>query len=225
MKETDIAVVLVSGGMDSAVVCGIAEKKYNLAMLHINYDQKTKEKELKAFHSLADFYKAEKKLVVDFEYFKKIGDTSLINKDLKIPDGLSKGGIPSTYVPFRNAQFLSVAISWAEVIGSPAVFLGATEEDAAGYPDCRKEFYDIFNKLVDVGTKKDTIIEIITPLISMKKKDIVKLGLELGVPFEYTWSCYKNNDRACGTCDSCLRRIRAFKEARVEDRIAYEFQT
>jgi len=219
-KET--AVVLASGGMDSAVVCGIASRKYGLAMLHINYGQRTEERELKSFNALADFYGAKKTLVVNLEHLKDIGGTSLIDKNLKIPEGLSEQGIPSTYVPFRNAQFLSVAVSWAEVIGASAIFIGATEEDAAGYPDCRRVFYSVFSKLVDVGTKKETKIEIITPVIGMKKSSIIRLGVELGVPFEHTWSCYQNNDKACGKCDSCLRRIRAFKEAGVEDKIEYE---
>ncbi len=220
MKK-EFAVVLVSGGMDSAVVCGIASKKYKLAMLHINYGQRTEERELKSFNALTDFYKAKKILVVNLEYFKKIGGTSLIDKNLDIPEGLSEESVPSTYVPFRNAQFLSIAVSWAEVIGASAIFVGATEEDAAGYPDCRREFYSVFDKLVSVGTKKETNIEIITPVIAMKKDNIVRLGAELGVPFELTWSCYKNNDKACGKCDSCLRRIRAFKEASVKDKIEY----
>lgn len=219
------AVVLVSGGMDSAVVCAIAKNKYNLALLHINYGQRTEERELKAFNSLADFYTSKKRLVVDFDHLKKIGGTSLIGQDIEIPGGLSKEGAPSTYVPFRNAQFLCVAVSWAEVIGATTVISGATEEDAAGYPDCRKEFYAIFSRLVEAGTKKETKIGIVTPLISLKKKDIIRLGVELGVPFELTWSCYRNNEKACGRCDSCLRRLRAFKEAGVEDRIEYELQT
>jgi len=220
MKE-EFAVVLASGGMDSALVCGIASRKYNLAVLHINYGQRTEERELKSFNALADFYKAKKRLVVNLEHFKKIGGTSLVDKNLEIPNGLSEEGVPSTYVPFRNAQFLSIAVSWAEVIGASAIFVGVTEEDAAGYPDCRKEFYSVFNKLVNVGTKKETNIEIITPIIAMKKSNIVRLGVELGVPFEFTWSCYKDNDRACGRCDSCLRRTRAFGEAGVKDKIEY----
>ena len=222
--EKEIAVVIVSGGMDSAVVCGIAEKEYNLALLHLNYGQKTEKRELKSFNSLVDFYKVKKKLVVTFEHFKKIGGTSLVDENLEIPIGLSGGDIPTTYVPFRNAQFLSIAVSWAEVIGASSIFCGATEEDAAGYPDCREEFYTVFRKLTEVGTKKETKIEILTPLINLKKSEIIKLGTELEVPFELTWSCYRNNDIACGVCDSCLRRLRAFKEAAVEDKIEYSME-
>jgi len=217
-----ISVVLVSGGMDSAVVCGIASRDYELAVLHINYGQRTEERELWSFHRIVDFYNAKKKLVVNLEHFKKIGGTSLVDRNIKIPNGLSDEVVPSTYVPFRNAQFLSIAVSWAEVIGASAIFIGATEEDAAGYPDCRRIFYDVFNKLVQVGTRENTHINVLTPIIDMSKSDIVRLGVKLGVPFELTWSCYRNNDTACGKCDSCLRRIRAFREAGVEDKIKYE---
>jgi 7-cyano-7-deazaguanine synthase len=216
------AVILVSGGMDSAVVCGFAKKKYTLAFLHINYGQRTEKRELISFQSLADFYKVKERLTVELYHFKTIGGSSLTDSTIEIPEGFSEEETPSTYVPFRNAQLLSVAISWAEVIGASAVFSGATEEDAAGYPDCRKEFYDVFNSLVDVGTKDETTLEVLTPLIFMKKREIVKLGHELGVPFERTWSCYKNNEVACGRCDSCLRRLRAFSEAGVKDPISYE---
>lgn len=216
-----IAVVLVSGGMDSAVVCGVAAKDYQLAMLHINYGQRTEKCELESFNALADFYNAEKKMVVNLKYFKSIGGTSLVDKNIKVPQGISEDITPSTYVPFRNAQFLCIAVSWAEVIGATAIYIGATEEDAAGYPDCRKEFYQIFNELVEVGTKKETKIRILTPVMGMKKKDIVLLGSKLNVPFHLTWSCYKNNEKACGKCDSCVRRMRAFHQAGVEDRIEY----
>jgi 7-cyano-7-deazaguanine synthase len=221
MKEKKTAVVLASGGMDSAVACAIARQTHDLALLHVNYGQRTEPKELAAFHALAKFYAAEKQLVATLDYFKKIGSSSLIDVDMPVPEGLSTRGTPTTYIPFRNAQFLSIAVSWAEVIGAPAVFSGATEEDAAGYPDCRKEFFDAFAKVVDEGTKKETAIEIITPLISLRKADIIRKGMQLGVPFELTWSCYQNNDLACGKCDSCLRRLRAFSEAGIKDRIEY----
>ena len=222
MRRKEIAVVLVSGGMDSAVTCGIAHQSYALALLHINYGQKTEEKELEAFHALAQFYGAEKQLVATLDYFKKIGGSSLVDPDMTVPEGLSEKGTPSTYVPFRNAQFLSIAVSWAEVIGARALFSGATEEDAAGYPDCRKEFYDIFNNLARMGTREETAIEIMVPLIALKKADIIRKGQELAIPFEHTWSCYKNNNVACGTCDSCLRRLRAFEEVGIKDPITYK---
>jgi 7-cyano-7-deazaguanine synthase len=221
MEKKEIAVVLVSGGMDSAVACGIANKSHALALLHVNYGQKTEKRELEAFNALADFYGTERRLVVNLDYLKKIGGSSLIDPAMDIPEGLSEQGTPSTYVPFRNAQFLSIGTSWAEAIGALALFSGTTEEDAAGYPDCRKEFYDIFNKLIDVGTREDTSIELFVPLITLKKADIIRKGIELGVPFEHTWSCYENNEEACGKCDSCLRRLRAFKEVGMKDPIKY----
>lgn len=221
MNEKRLAVVLVSGGMDSAVACAIAHTTYVLALLHVNYTQRTEKKELEAFHSLAAFYGAEKQLVANLDYFKTIGGSSLVDRKRAVPEGLSEAGTPSTYVPFRNAQFLSIGVSWAEAIDASAVFSGATEEDAAGYPDCRKEFYHTFNKLVDIGTKQETAIEIVTPLIALKKTDIIRKGLELGVPFEHTWSCYVSNEVACGRCDSCLRRLRAFKEVGIKDPIRY----
>lgn len=221
MKEKKLAVVLVSGGMDSAVACGIAHESFRLALFHVNYGQKTEKKELEAFNALVQFYGAQEKLVTHLDYFKEIGGSSLVDPHMDIPQGLSEQGTPSTYVPFRNAQFLSIAVSWAEVIGARALFSGATEEDAAGYPDCRKEFYDIFTKLARIGTREETRIEIIVPLISLTKADIIRKGLELGVPFEHTWSCYESNELACGTCDSCLRRLRAFKEVGIKDPIPY----
>ena len=157
-----------------------------------------------------------------FDYFKEIGGSSLVDPGIPVPEGLSDEETPSTYVPFRNAQFLSIAVSWAEVIRAQAIYSGATEEDAAGYPDCRKEFYDTFNRLAEVGTKRGTRVEIIVPLISLKKADIIRRGMELGVPFEHTWSCYESNDVACGTCDSCLRRLRAFREVGIDDPIPYQ---
>jgi 7-cyano-7-deazaguanine synthase len=221
MGKKEIAVVLVSGGMDSAVACGIANETYTLALLHVNYGQKTERRELQAFNALADFYGAERRLVANLDYFKKIGGSSLIDPHMDIPEGLSGYGTPSTYVPFRNAQFLAIGISWAEVIGARALFSGATEEDAAGYPDCRKEFYDIFKKLADAGTREETSIEVFVPLIALRKVDIIRKGVELGVPFEHTWSCYVSSVEPCGKCDSCLRRFRAFKEAGIKDPIEY----
>ncbi len=222
MNEKRRAVVLVSGGMDSAVACAIAHTTYTLALLHVNYGQRTEKRELDSFHSLAAFYGVTKRLVAHLDYFKDIGGSSLVDTGSTIPEGLSEQGTPSTYVPFRNAQFLSIGVSWAEVIGASAVFSGATEEDAAGYPDCRKAFYDSFAQLVEAGTKKETAIEICTPLIKLKKADIIRKGMELGVPFEHTWSCYVSNERACGRCDSCQRRLRAFEEVGVKDPITYQ---
>lgn len=220
MKAKKLAVVLTSGGMDSAVACGIAHETYRLGLLHVNYGQRTEQRELEAFLALASFFGAEKQLVATLDYFENIGGSSLTDVEMPVPEGLSDG-TPSTYVPFRNAQLLSVAVSWAEVIGAQAIFSGATEEDAAGYPDCRKEFFDTFARLVDVGTREETAIEIAVPLISLGKAEIIRRGLALGVPFEHTWSCYVNNEVPCGKCDSCLRRLRAFREVGIKDPLDY----
>jgi 7-cyano-7-deazaguanine synthase len=219
MKEK--AVVLVSGGMDSCVAAAVANQEFKLCFLHINYGQRTEKKELEMFHKLADFYNVEEKLIINFEHLNKIGGSALTDNNIDVPTGLSENGVPVTYVPFRNANLLSAAVSWAEVINAKKIFIGAVAEDSAGYPDCRKEFYDAFNQVIKTGTKLGDI-EIVTPIIDLNKTEIVKLGNKLNAPFEYTWSCYVNNDKACGKCDSCLRRLNAFKNAGVTDPIPYE---
>ncbi len=217
-----LAIVLVSGGMDSLVAIAIANQDYELALLHIKYGQRTQKKELEAFGKIANFYKVKRKLIVSFEHLKQIGGSSLTDAKMEIPDAAGEAsGIPTTYVPFRNAHLLAVATSWAEVIGATKIFIGASEEDSAGYPDCRKEFYETFNLAIQAGTKPKTHIDIITPLIRMKKANIVKKGIELGAPFELTWSCYRSNDRACGKCDSCARRLKGFKEAGIIGPVKY----
>ncbi|HID93302.1 MAG TPA: 7-cyano-7-deazaguanine synthase QueC [bacterium (Candidatus Stahlbacteria)] len=222
VKDAQLAIVLVSGGLDSCVAAACAAQDYKLALLHVNYGQRTEERELKAFNDIADYYEVNYRLVCNLDYLKEIGGSSLVDQKLDIPTGISESGIPNTYVPFRNAQFLSIAVAWAEVIGAEKIFVGAVAEDSAGYPDCRGKFYQTFNKLIAVGTKPDTHIEIIAPLIGMKKSEIVKKAISINAPLHLTWSCYKNNDKACGVCDSCLRRLRAFKEAGIEDPIEYE---
>ena len=220
MKE--LAIALVSGGMDSCVSAGIAEKQYELALLHVNYGQKTEARELQAFNDIADYYNVKKRLVVSIEHLKIIGGSSLTDDNIPVSlADLDNKNIPTSYVPFRNTHLLAIAVSWAEVIGAGKVFIGAVEEDSSGYPDCRKEYYQAFNKLVEVGTKPETHIEVITPLIDMKKEEIVKKGVELNAPLHLTWSCYKNNDVACGVCDSCAFRIKGFKNAGVKDPIKY----
>ncbi len=219
--ERPLGIVLVSGGMDSLVALAIANQTHRLALIHFNYGQKAEGRELEAFHRISEFYRAEQRLSVDLSYWKKIGGTSLIDQNSEIPSGLSDG-IPTTYVPFRNAQLVSVAVSWGEVIGAEAIFIGAVEEDSAGYPDCRREFYTAFNRLIDLGTRPSTSMEVKTPLIGMKKNEIVKLGVRLKVPFELSWSCYRGGPKSCGQCDSCLRRLRAFREAGYPDPLEYE---
>lgn len=218
----ELAVVLASGGMDSAVTVAVAKQEYRLALLHLNYGQRTVQRELQAFKDIAAFYGAEKTLVVNVAYLAQIGGSSLTDTRIKVAKAdLDSKDIPASYVPFRNANLLSIATSWAEVIGATKIFVGAVEDDSSGYPDCRREFYDAFEKVIDVGTRPTTKIEIITPIIKLKKHDIVKKGLELHVPFELTWSCYQREDVACGVCDSCGFRLRGFQKAGVEDPIEY----
>lgn len=219
----DRAIVLVSGGMDSLVTAAIAHKNFELYFLHLNYGQKTESRELRAFNDIANHYHVENKLTVDLRYLSEIGGSSLTDSDISVTDAnLNYKGIPSSYVPFRNANILSIAVSWAEVIGAKKVFIGAVEEDSSGYPDCREIFYRAFNKTVELGTKPDSGIEIITPIIHLKKFEIVQKGMELNVPFELSWSCYRSSDLACGTCDSCALRLRGFRLAGFEDPLKYE---
>jgi 7-cyano-7-deazaguanine synthase len=222
-KKRELAIVLVSGGMDSCVSAAIASKNYKLAFLHLNYGQRTERRELKAFHDIADFYNVRQRLIVNVEHLMQIGGSSLIDKFVRLPKAnLHRKKIPSTYVPFRNGHILSIAVSWGEVIGAKKIFIGAVEEDSSGYPDCRQEFYKAFNKVIRFGTRQQTQLEIITPIIAMKKSDIVKKGIQLGAPFERTWSCYQREDSACGICDSCALRLRGFQLAGIDDPIPYK---
>lgn len=221
--ERQIAVVLVSGGMDSCVTAAIAGREYELAFLHMNYGQRTEKRELRAFNEIADFYNVKQRLVVNVEHLSKIGGSSLTDTSIAVPPvELGRKDIPATYVPFRNANILSVAVSWGEVLCAAKIFIGAVEEDSSGYPDCRAEFYRAFNDVIRLGTKPDTSLEIVTPIIRMKKSEIVTLGRELQAPFHLTWSCYQREDRACGVCDSCALRLRGFRGAGIEDPIPYE---
>jgi 7-cyano-7-deazaguanine synthase len=226
MSRRPKAVVLLSGGMDSCVTASIARETHDLALVHASYGQRTEQRERQAFDEIADFYSVHERLVVQLDHFAQIGGSALTDARIAVPEGQSGtpiGGneIPSTYVPFRNAHFLAVAVSWAEVIGATAVFIGAVAEDSSGYPDCRPEYYRVFQQLVREGTRPETQIEIVTPVIGMRKWEIVKRGMELGAPLDRTWSCYQFEDAACGACDSCRLRLRAFAEAGVSDPIAY----
>ena len=222
MIQEKLAVVAVSGGLDSCVTAAIANQEYRLALAHINYGQKTEKRELEAFHEIADFYNAERRLVIDFVHFAKIGGSSLTDSEIKVTQAnLNSKEIPTSYVPFRNANILTACVSWAEIIGAEAIFVGAVFEDSSGYPDCRPEFFDAFQKTVDLGTKPDTNIKIVTPLIHMSKPEIVQKGIELNAPLNLTWSCYQNQEEACGVCDSCALRLRGFQKAGIEDPIPY----
>jgi len=216
------AIVLISGGMDSLVTTAIAKNEgYELYGLHLNYKQRTEKKELKSFKHISHFYHIRKTLVVDVAYLSQIGGSALTDKKIPIL-GSSFQDIPMTYVPFRNTHIIAIAVSWAEVIGAEKIFIGAVEEDSSGYPDCREDYYQAYNQLIEVGTKPKTHIKIITPLIHMSKKEIVIKGHELGAPFHLSWSCYSNSHKACGVCDSCRLRLKGFQEANLKDPIPYK---
>ncbi|HUJ40242.1 MAG TPA: 7-cyano-7-deazaguanine synthase QueC [Candidatus Acidoferrales bacterium] len=239
------AVVLLSGGMDSCVTAGLAAQEHALALVHASYGQRTERRERRAFEAIADFYGVKDRLVARLEHLRTIGGSALTDPGLAVPERESweKGkqqaahgdgtgiredkerqageGIPITYVPFRNAHFLSVAVSWAEALGAGSVWIGAVEEDSSGYPDCRPEYYRAFQEVVRAGTRPETRIEIVTPVIQMRKSDIIRRGVELGAPLHLTWSCYQGEEEACGVCESCLLRLRAFAETGVTDPIPY----
>lgn len=225
MKNKNIAVVAVSGGLDSCVTVAIANQEYELAFAHINYGQRTQARELKAFNDIADFYSAKQKIIIDFNHLAKIGGSSLTDKSIEIEEAnLEANEVPNSYVPFRNANILTACVSWAEVIGAEAIFIGAVFEDSSGYPDCRPEFFDSFNSVIDFGTKPNTKIEIKTPIIYMHKNEIIEKGMELNAPLSLTWSCYQNEDEACGVCDSCALRLRGFQQKEIEDPIPYKIR-
>lgn len=216
------AVVLVSGGLDSCVTAAIASSQYDMAFLHLNYGQRTEKRELQAFKDIADHYEVNDRLVVDITHLKTIGGSSLTDDSMAVHEAnLSSTEVPTSYVPFRNANILSIAVSWAEVLGAEKIFIGAVCEDASGYPDCRPEFYAAYNEVIRTGTKPDTHLGIITPIINLSKKEIVERGVELKAPVEKTWSCYQSEDEACGHCDSCGFRLRGFQQAGIEDPIVY----
>ena len=216
------AVVLMSGGMDSCVTAAIARQSYEIAGLHASYGQRTESREIQSFQALADHFGAFTRLAVKLDHFRAIGGSSLTDSSMVIRKAdLSSNEIPNTYVPFRNAHFLSVATSWAEVLGATRIFIGAVWEDSSGYPDCRPEYYEAFNRVIRAGTRPSSNITIETPLIHLSKHEIVRKGINLGAPFHLTWSCYRDSDVACGVCDSCALRLRAFQEAGIDDPIPY----
>lgn len=212
---------MLSGGMDSCVCAALAARDHDAAALHISYGQRTEERERRSFLAICDSLGIQDRLIVRNEALHAIGGSALTDARIAVPEAREIGrDIPATYVPFRNAHFLAVAVSWAEVLGAEKVYIGAVEQDSSGYPDCRPAYYQAFNQVVKAGTKEGRI-EIVTPLIAMRKAEIVTLGLELGAPFDLTWSCYSREDRACGVCDSCVLRLRAFREAGGIDPILY----
>lgn len=224
MNNKNLAICLVSGGMDSCVTAAIAKaENEEIAFLHVSYGQLTEKRERKAFNDIADFYGVEKRLDVSIEYLTKIGGSSLTDKSIEVSEAdLESIEIPTSYVPFRNANMLSIATSWAEILGANSIYIGAVAEDSSGYPDCRPEFYAAFEKTIETGTKPDTFIKIKTPVIHLAKAEIVRKGLELNAPLQLSWSCYRSETRACGTCDSCALRRRGFEQAGAVDPIYYE---
>ena len=218
------AIVLVSGGMDSCVAAAIAAGGSDeLAFLHVSYGQLTEARERRAFNDIADYYDVVQRLDISIEHLAKVGGSSLTDENIAVSEAdLASKEIPTSYVPFRNANMLSIAVSWAEVIGASAIYIGAVAEDSSGYPDCRPEFYEAFQKVIDTGTRPETHIEIRTPVIHLSKAEIVKKGVELNSPLHLSWSCYRSSDLACGTCDSCALRLRGFAQAGVKDPIKYQ---
>jgi len=215
------AVVLLSGGMDSCVCATLAAHDYDAAAVHVSYGQRTEERERKAFLGICDRLAIRNRLVVRNDALRAIGGSALTDQNIAVPESHAIGhDVPVTYVPFRNAHLLAVAVSWAEVLDAEKIYIGAVEQDSSGYPDCRPEYYRAFNEVVRTGTKEGRI-EIVTPLIAMRKSEIVTRGLELGAPLDLTWSCYSREDRACGVCDSCVLRLRAFRDAGAVDPIPY----
>lgn len=219
--RTELAIILLSSGMDSAVCASVARENYRLAFLHVQYGQRTANKELECFTKLCDYFQPEKILIAEAPFLKKIGASSLTDESLPIPES-EEPGIPSTYVPFRNGIFLSIAAAWAEAIGAKKIFIGVNQIDFSGYPDCRDSFLRAFNLAIREGTKPETEIDIEAPLLYLSKKEIVSLGMRLGTPFDLTWSCYKEEELACGLCSSCRLRIKAFMEAGFRDPLRYQ---
>jgi 7-cyano-7-deazaguanine synthase len=217
------SVVLLSGGMDSTLTAVIARKESDeVCAIHFNYRHRTESRELQAFNDVCDKLEITKRLVVDAEVLRQIGGSSLTDESIPVSKAdLSATDIPSSYVPFRNGTFLSIATGWAEVLGAGRIYIGAVEEDSSGYPDCRKIFFEEFEKAINLGTKPETKITVMTPVIAMKKSEIVKRSIELRAPLELTWSCYKSEDEACGECDSCALRLRGFELAGAVDPLLY----
>lgn len=223
--DKNIAVVAVSGGLDSCVTAAIAMEEYEVAFAHVNYGQRTERRELKAFNGIADHYNLKERLIIDLTHLSKIGGSSLTDRTIDVSEAdLNNKMIPTSYIPFRNANILSACVSWAEILGARAIFVGAVFEDSSGYPDCRPSFFKAFEDVIEYGTKPETSIRIFTPVIQLSKAQIIKKGVELRAPLRLTWSCYQNEDEACGICDSCALRLRGFQLAGIEDPISYRIK-
>ncbi|SNT07211.1 7-cyano-7-deazaguanine synthase [Granulicella rosea] len=219
------AVLCLSGGMDSCVCAALAARDHEVYALHFSYGQRTEARELRAATDIARLIGAKEFMHLKIDLFRRIGGSALTDANIAVPDAAEDetqigAEVPVTYVPFRNAHFLSAAVSWAEVIGAKKVLIGAVEQDSSGYPDCRPAYYAAFNELIRQGTKEGDI-QVETPLIALRKKEIVELGVEVGAPFHVSWSCYAGEREACGACESCALRLRAFREAGGVDPIPY----
>jgi len=221
----DVAVVLVSGGMDSAVVAALACREHEAAFLHLDYGQRTEVKERSCFEALADYFGVSKRLIARVDPLGSIGGSSLTDRSLPLSESRRGASvIPTTYVPFRNTHFLAAAVSWGEVLGAKWIFYGAVEEDSSGYPDCRESYLEAFNRLIEEGTRPETRLRVIAPLLHRNKGEIVREGVRVGAPFQLTWSCYGESERACGECESCLLRMKGFREAGYQDPIPYRIR-
>ncbi len=215
------AVVCLSGGLDSCVCAALAARDFDTYAIHFSYGQRTEGRELRSAEGIVRLVGVRELMALKMDLFRRIGGSALTDRAIDVPDAAAVGeGVPVTYVPFRNAHFLAAAVSWAEVLGAQTVFIGAVEQDSSGYPDCRPAYYEAFNRLIGQGTK-DGAIRVVTPLIAMRKSEIVRLGVELGAPFHVSWSCYSGEQEACGRCDSCVLRLRAFTQAGLTDPIPY----
>ncbi len=224
---TELAVVSLSGGMDSCVTAAMARAQgFELALLHADYGQRTQTRERQAYHDIADFYRVpqHRRLVIGFDTLKDIGGSSLTDAAIALLEGdLDRPGVPASYVPFRNAHLLATCVSWAEVLGASAIFVGFVEEDSSGYPDCREAFLKSFEQTANLGTRPETKLAFHAPLVHLRKAEIVQEGRELGAPLHLSWSCYQGEAEACGRCDSCHLRLRGFQEAGFADPIPYAY--
>jgi 7-cyano-7-deazaguanine synthase len=217
------AVCIISGGMDSALSAAIAKREgYEIIAVHFNYAQRTQSKEEQSFRKIANFVGAVATYSIDLDFFKQVGASALVDESLEVPIEGIEEGVPITYVPFRNGIFISIATAIAEKHTAEALYIGVVEEDSSGYPDCRDSYIHAMEQAINLGTKDETKLEIKMPLVHMKKEEIVQQALDLGVPLEDTWSCYQNEDQACGLCDSCRLRLKGFALAGVEDPIVYQ---
>lgn len=222
MERGSLAVVLMSGGLDSCVTAALASQEHRLAACHIQYGHRAEARELEAFHALCDHFGVVERLVTRLPSLKQIGGSSLTDQAIPVREGPPEPGvIPTSYVPFRNAHLLATGVSWAEVLGASSVWCGAVWEDSSGYPDCREVFFEAFQKAVEMGTRPETKIRLVTPLVHLKKSEIVALGARLSAPFHLTWSCYRSEKVACGRCESCILRLKGFREAGLEDPLPY----